>query len=51
MRKAKKIYGEKVGEKIMDWLIEEMAKNKRPFSWAHERIYGQDTLDETVDFM
>jgi UDP-N-acetylglucosamine 2-epimerase len=52
MRNAKKIYGEKVGEKIMDWLLEEMEKKVRPFSWAHERIYGLDPKDEeTVDFM
>ena len=52
MRTAKKIYGEKVGEKIMDWLLEEMAKKTKPFSWAHERIYGQDKIDDkTVDFM
>jgi len=52
MKKAKKIYGEKVGEKIMDWLIEEMNKKKRPFSWAHERIYGQESFeDDSVDFM
>ncbi|HUT81892.1 MAG TPA: UDP-N-acetylglucosamine 2-epimerase [Candidatus Bathyarchaeia archaeon] len=52
MRTAKKIYGENVGEKIMDWFIEEMEKNVKPFSWAHERIYGQDHEDEeTVDFM
>ena len=52
MRNAKKIYGEKVGEKIMDWLLEEMEKKVRPFSWAHERIYGLDPVDEeTVDFM
>ncbi|NHJ86171.1 MAG: UDP-N-acetyl glucosamine 2-epimerase [Asgard group archaeon] len=52
MRSAKKIYGEKVGEKIMDWLLEEMEKKVKPFTWAHERIYGQDPHDvETVDFM
>ncbi len=52
MRNAKKIYGENVGEKIMDWLLEEMDKKVRPFSWAHERIYGQDPSDEeTVNFM
>ncbi|MBD3192821.1 MAG: UDP-N-acetyl glucosamine 2-epimerase [Candidatus Heimdallarchaeota archaeon] len=52
MRNAKKIYGEKVGEKIMDWLLEEMEKGRRPFSWAHERIYGTSTKDEeTVDFL
>lgn len=52
MRSAKKIYGEKVGEKIMDWLLEEMEKKARPFSWAHERIFGPDPFDEeTVDFM
>ncbi|MHA1171547.1 MAG: UDP-N-acetyl glucosamine 2-epimerase, partial [Candidatus Heimdallarchaeota archaeon] len=52
MRNAKKIYGEKVGEKIMDWFLEEMEKKARPFSWAHERIYGLDPIDEeTVDFM
>ena len=52
MKAAKKIYGKNVGEKIMDWFIEEMEKKARPFTWAHERIYGQDTIDEkTVDFM
>lgn len=52
MQNAKRIYGEKVGEKIMDWLIEEMEKKARPFSWAHERIYGPDSKDEeTVDFL
>jgi UDP-N-acetylglucosamine 2-epimerase (non-hydrolysing) len=52
MQNAKKIYGEKVGEKIMDWFIEEMEKKTRPFSWAHERIYGPDSRDEeTVDFL
>jgi UDP-N-acetylglucosamine 2-epimerase (non-hydrolysing) len=51
MKKAKKIYGEKVGEKIMDWLLEEMEKKVRPFSWAHERIYGQDPDEKTVDFL
>ncbi len=52
MRNAKKIYGEKVGEKIMDWLIEEMEKKVKPFSRSHERIYDLDTEnDETVDFM
>ena len=52
MRSAKKIYGEKVGQKIMNWLLEEMEKGVKPFSWAHERIYGQDTEDEeTVDFL
>jgi len=51
MRSAKKIYGEKVGEKIMDWLLEEMEKKAKPFSWAHERIYGQSTDEETVDFL
>ncbi|HUU77362.1 MAG TPA: UDP-N-acetylglucosamine 2-epimerase [candidate division Zixibacteria bacterium] len=52
MRTAKRIYGERVGEKIMDWLLEEMTKKIKPFSWAHERIYGQDIEDDkTVDFM
>ncbi len=52
MQNAKRIYGEKVGEKIMDWLLEEMEKKIRPFSWAHERIYGPDSKDEeTVDFL
>ncbi|MEA2069943.1 MAG: UDP-N-acetylglucosamine 2-epimerase [Asgard group archaeon] len=51
MRSAKKLYGERVGEKIMDWLLEEMNQQKRPFSWAHERIYGQDPSDKTVDFL
>ncbi len=52
MKNAKKIYGENVGEKIMDWLIEEMEKKAKPFSWAHIRIYGQEPQDdETVDFM
>lgn len=52
MRTARKIYGEQVGKKIMDWLLEEMAAKRRPFSWAHERIYGLDHHDEeTVDFM
>ncbi|MFW9923496.1 MAG: UDP-N-acetylglucosamine 2-epimerase [Candidatus Thorarchaeota archaeon] len=52
MQSAPKIYGQKVGEKIMDWLLEEMEHKIRPFSWAHERIYGQDSKDEeTVDFM
>jgi UDP-N-acetylglucosamine 2-epimerase (non-hydrolysing) len=52
MQSAKKIYGERVGEKIMDWLLEEMEKKTRAFSWAHERIYGPSKYDEeTVDFL
>ncbi|MHA1657147.1 MAG: UDP-N-acetylglucosamine 2-epimerase [Candidatus Heimdallarchaeota archaeon] len=52
MRTAPKIYGENVSAKIMDWFLEEMAKKTRPFTWAHERIYGPDKgTEKTVDFL
>jgi len=39
MRTSKKIYGEKVGEKIIKWLIEEMEKGASTFQWAHQRLW------------
>ena len=40
MKKAKKIYGIDVGEKIISFLLKEMERGAYPFKWAHQQLWG-----------
>lgn len=50
MRAAKKIYGENVGKKIIEHLIQEMNKNAKTFRWTHQTLYNLPD-EEDLDYL
>ena len=50
MRTAKKIYGENVGKKIIEHLIQEMNCNAKTFRWTHQALYDLPD-EEDLDYL
>jgi UDP-N-acetylglucosamine 2-epimerase (non-hydrolysing) len=50
MKSAKKIYGENVGKKIIEYLIREMNSNASIFRWTHQTLYNLPD-EEDIDYL
>ncbi len=50
MSSAKKLYGEKVGEKIIN-ITSGLMKNNKPFKWAHEALGLWNDDEKGIDYL